>query len=324
MRRLKPGEYKTFEQLVSLKQKTLLKVMDRCLREKYAKVETTKDYIIAEGNIPIALVAHLDTVHRTPVENLYYDQVKNVMWSPEGLGADDRAGVYSILQIVKSGLRPHIILTTDEETGGLGAQALADKYSEAAPFTDLKYMIELDRRGINDCVFYDVANPKFTNHIESFGFVTDYGSFSDICTLSPVWKKCSVNLSVGYIDEHTLAEHLHVNAMLNTIDKVKRILQQKEIPDFEYIEQPAYYNYGNVYGYFPDEAPNWVKCDKCGSYHIDWEMFPIKGMDGKTKFFCNDCIDTNVEWCRNCGEAYEVDKLSYRDLCPDCRGVKSE
>lgn len=60
------------------------------------------------------------------------------MWSPQGLGADDRAGIFAIIQIIKSGLRPHIILTTDEEVGGVGADLLS---KNGNPFADLRYII---------------------------------------------------------------------------------------------------------------------------------------------------------------------------------------
>ena len=43
----------------------------------------TDQYIFAKGNIPIMLVAHLDTVHKTPVKELFYDKKKDVLWSPE-------------------------------------------------------------------------------------------------------------------------------------------------------------------------------------------------------------------------------------------------
>ena len=95
------------------------------LRKIYPTVLETKDYICAEGVIPIALVAHMDTVFFKPATTIYYDRQKNTMWSPMGLGADDRAGVFAIIQILQSGLRPHIIFTTDEEKGCLGAEALA-------------------------------------------------------------------------------------------------------------------------------------------------------------------------------------------------------
>jgi putative aminopeptidase FrvX len=81
-----------------------------------------------------------------------------VIWSPDALGADDRAGVFAIIKILQSGLRPHIIFTTDEETGGYGAKALT---SNACPFQDVRYFIELDRQGALDCVFYNCDNKHF-------------------------------------------------------------------------------------------------------------------------------------------------------------------
>ena len=99
MRVLKDSDYKLLERLVSLTQKELRNTMIQYLKSKYDNCIVTKDYIVAIGEIPIALVAHMDTVFKTPVSNLYYDRQKNVLWSPEGLGADDRAGVFAILKI---------------------------------------------------------------------------------------------------------------------------------------------------------------------------------------------------------------------------------
>jgi hypothetical protein len=180
MRVLSDSDYKLFERLVSLSQKELKKAMSQYLKAKYDNVIFTKDYLVAIGDIPVALVAHLDTVYRTPVSNLYYDQRKGVLWSPDGLGADDRAGIFAILKILQDGYRPSVIFTTDEEKGGLGASALA---MNPCPIPNLKYMIELDRRGSNDCVFYDCYCPEFVDYVESFGFCEKYGSFSDISFL---------------------------------------------------------------------------------------------------------------------------------------------
>ena len=157
MRLLKDNDYKTFERLCGLSQEGVKKTMSLYLKSKYKKVIETPDYICAEGDIPIALVAHMDTVFPIPAREIFYDRSKNVIWSPSGLGADDRAGVFAILQILKQGLRPHVIFTTDEESGALGAMALGN---EECPFKDLRYIIELDRRGANDCVFYDCDNPE--------------------------------------------------------------------------------------------------------------------------------------------------------------------
>ena len=326
MRVLKNEDYKLFERLVSLTQKGMHKVMSSYLEAKYEKVIKTEKYIVAIGNIPIALVAHMDTVFKYPVDNLYYDERKGVLWSPEGLGADDRAGIFAIIQIVKTGLRPSIILTTDEEVGALGASELADL---DCPIPDLKYMIQLDRRGTNDCVFYDCYNPTFIEYVESFGFVEKWGSFSDISVLMPAWQICGVNLSVGYEDEHSVSEVLHIRALFDTISKVEKMLQVEEIPTFEYEELKAHWNpaaWGAIktisssYKYTTDDDLDdyGAHCAGCRKLFSEYEMYPVKSKPSVTKLFCPDCIVDKVSWCSVCGEGYEIASSSAPNLCASC------
>ena len=86
---LNDKELAFMEQFFQMTQKELLMAMKGYLEQRYDNVIATKDYVVAIGDIPIALVAHLDTVFKYPPEEIYYDRVKNVMWSPAGLGADD-------------------------------------------------------------------------------------------------------------------------------------------------------------------------------------------------------------------------------------------
>ena len=310
MRVLKTSEYRTIEQLVALSQKELKEAMELFLKNKYKNIIKTDKYICATGDIPVALVAHLDTVFARPAVDVYYDPRKNVLWSPDGLGADDRAGIYAIVEIINSGLRPHIIFTTDEEAGGIGAKALANR---ACPFEDLKYIIQLDRRGAVDCVFYDCFNPDFTTYIESFGFVENWGTFSDISILCPAWKVCGVNLSIGYYDEHSYVETLNVGHMYNTIEKVKTILKQETFPTFKYKRAIR-----NHFSYLRKPTDDTVICCKCGFEREEVDTFPTKALDGSTKYYCLDCVDTGIEWCLNCQEPFEVDINSPSYYCKDC------
>ena len=318
MRVLRENDYKTFEKLCGLSQEGLKRTLGLVLRSKYEKVVETPDYIYAIGNIPIALVAHMDTVFVKPATEVFYDRQKNVIWSPMGLGADDRAGVFAIIQIIKKGLRPHIIFTTDEESGACGATALG---KEQCPFEDLRYIIELDRRGADDCVFYDCENPEFTNYIESFGFVESIGSFSDICMICEDWGVAGVNLSIGYRDEHSVSEVLFVGHMLNTIDKVVSMLTTPidTIPKFKFI--PAPYAMGWWYrGYFNQNYDN-CHCFLCDGEFKTEDMIPVKLRDNTIKNFCIDCIVNNVKWCHNCGEAYEPTTDDKTELCNDCKHI---
>ena len=314
MRILSDGNLKLFEQIVKMNEVSLLKTMNTYLKRFYNKVTYTKDYVYAIGDIPITLVAHVDTVFKERPEDVFYDRVKNVLWSPQGLGADDRAGVFAIINIVKSGLRPHIIFTTGEEMGGLGARVLT--YKEPKPFAEMKYIIQLDRQGKDDCIFYECDNIKFIEYIESFGFHEEYGSFSDISELCPTWKIAGVNLSIGYKNEHSFIEILYIDYFLSTVEKVKKMLKDvNNINSFEYI--PALYSLSSL------NPTSLYKCKNCGKIFTEYELFLVKGIDGKNVYYCPDCIYGNVNWCDSCGKAYEIDFREDTTIkkCKDCRDI---
>lgn len=326
MRVFKENDFQILERLISMNQKKVKKTVSTFLKKKYPKVIEDKEFIIAEGNIPIALVAHMDTVwekdsfHKR--DKIFYDVRRGVMWHPHGAGFDDRAGVFAILKIIKDGFRPHIIFTTDEEKGGIGAVALTEKFPKS-PFSDLKYIIELDRANEADCVFYDCYNEDFINYVESFGFVEAWGSFSDIGLICPEWKIAGVNLSIGYKDEHTRSEILQANALLLTIDKVEKMLSQvNNIEPFKYIASPYYsYLYPLDYDGLDFEYGGMiVKCKKCGQYIEEFNSIPVKNKDGGLSWRCCDCIiDEHIGWCHYCGEAFEKDDVK-ETLCNDCKG----
>ena len=249
MQTLKPSEVKCLEQICSLNQQGLMNVMKKLLSKYFTSTIYTKDYLIGIGEIPVAVIAHMDTVFPKPPKDMFYDRQKNVMWAPTGAGFDDRVGVYAIIRLLSKGYKPTVILTTDEEMGVIGAEKLTKDFPQ--PTMDLKYIIELDRRGSVDCVFYDCANTKFEDYIESFGFVTNWGSFSDISVICPAWEIAGVNLSIGYENEDSTSEHLFVGHMLATIQKVEKMFEDidnadkfKYIPDrwskFLYKWDPAY------------------------------------------------------------------------------------
>ncbi len=234
MKNLKPDEYQLFTALCDTPQSQLLEILASSLEKFGYSITKTKKYITAEGSIPICLIAHLDTIEGNRyLKSYYYDKEKNVIWSPDVLGADDRAGIFAIIKILQFGLRPHIIFTTDEEIGGYGAK---DLVSNPCPFQDVRYFIELDRQGSLDCVFYNCNNKDFELYVESFGFITEQGTFSDISIICPKWKIAGVNLSIGYQNEHSYAEFLNVNYFWETIEKVKQMLTVEEYPEqFIYI-----------------------------------------------------------------------------------------
>ena len=283
-----------YQNLLQANEAGLHKVMHKFLKGKYNTIIHTKEYTIAVGDIPIALVAHMDTVFKFPptTDMLYFDQEKHVMWSPNGCGHDDRAGIFAIIQIINMGLRPSVILTTGEEQGGIGAMAIVEDYP-ACPIKDLKFMIELDRQGEDDCVFYQCANENFFKYIKKFGFIKRKGSYSDISFLMSMWEICGVNLSVGYFDEHTYAEYLNYDYLWNTIHKVVNILKQDNIPNFKYKE--VRFNKQDAY----------VPCDKCQTLTSLKNAFKVKLPENGFEYRCCNCIaDPMIMFCGHCGDPF--------------------
>ena len=102
----------------------------------------------------------------------------------------------------------------------------------------LKLIIEIDRHGSNDAVFYNCANPDFEEYIASKGFKTAQGSFSDISLIAPELGIAAVNLSSGYYHAHSLHEFINRSDLDNTIQKVIKIVSdvaKPDFPKFEYI-----------------------------------------------------------------------------------------
>lgn len=230
--------------------------------------EDGNGYLYGKGDIPIMLIAHLDTVHKEKPRQIYVDSEEKVMWSPEGIGGDDRCGVYLILSILKK-YKPYVLFLEDEETGGIGARKLIETGME---MPNINFIIELDRRNNNDCVFYDCDNKDFKEYIKSFGFVEKNGTFTDICVLNEVWDVASVNLSVGYVNEHTNCEIIHLDWLKETYEKVCKILEDKESKYYNFqkeeIEYKPLYKKNNKRDEYAYDDYGYI--DEDGKYHY-WE-----------------------------------------------------
>lgn len=192
-----------------------------------------KMYTYYPGTIPIMLVAHVDTVHRETPSEVILDEKHWIAWSPTGLGADDRAGVWAILSILHAGWRPHVLFTDGEETGGKGAKEALKAFTPRG----VHCLIEMDRRNSNDSVFYSNDNQKFKKWVNHFGFTEAFGSYTDISDLMPAWKLAGVNLSIGYYDAHSKQEHLRLLEAHATIKKVCKMLATPPKKVVPYVEK---------------------------------------------------------------------------------------
>lgn len=213
----------------------------------------------------IGLVSHIDTLATRGVD-LYLDN--GHLRNTKGvLGADDRAGVYTLLKIVEdSEIKPVIIFTNYEERGGIGVGVLCrDKAYDL--FTDLvDFFVEPDRKGTDEYVYYsDYLPEEFATFVESFGLHECIGSYSDVKDLSECTSIPHINMSIGYFGQHTICETLSLMDLDYAVKRLMVMLQADDLPNVRLSEEKAkemreakwakykgaslgYGYYGNSYG----------------------------------------------------------------------------
>lgn len=252
---------KTFEDICRMTQPEVKAYMKSYLISQKYNVVDENGFLYAKGTVPVLLVAHMDTVHKAQCKTI--NNVNGRLTSPQGIGGDDRCGVFIIANLVKE-LNCSVLLCEDEEKGGIGAKKFTsatykrtdengnevkEKYIE---HLDVNYMVEFDRKGNNDAVFYSCDNTDFIDFVEDMtNFKCSTGSFSDISILMPAAKLAAVNLSCGYYNAHTVVEYVVYDEMMDTIEAAKTLIKEKCDKPFEYVPKkytpPTRSNYSNYH-----------------------------------------------------------------------------
>ncbi|MBQ3725784.1 MAG: M28 family peptidase [Selenomonadaceae bacterium] len=219
---LRPSQKQLFKRLVKkFKGKTLI---------------SKGNFILVHGQAPVMLVAHLDTVHEEPIKDICVSADGNILMSPQGIGGDDRCGCFALVKVYRlSKIKPWLLFCCDEEIGGLGAKKFClahQQHQLPKEINDLKFLVELDRKGSRDAVYYHCDNPDFEAYISGKGFKTAQGSFSDISVIAPELGIAAVNLSCGYYAAHTRHEYINRSQLDDVIHKVVDIVADSSRHDF--------------------------------------------------------------------------------------------
>ena len=260
------------EDYLKLTQKEIFSLLSR----KYLNEALVNEggYILVPGKAPIMLLAHLDTVHKEPVKQICKSPDENILMSPQGVGGDDRCGVYALIKAREvSPVKPWLLFTCDEEIGGVGANIFAEEHKRGKlpkELDTLKLLIEIDRKGSRDAVYYDCDNPEFEKYITSKGFVTAHGSFSDISVIAPELGVAAVNLSSGYYNAHTLHEYINrkqLEAVIRVVIGIVADSVKTDFPKYEYSKRAQkFIRASNAWKFSDDATPNDLPVDLAGMY----------------------------------------------------------
>lgn len=261
---------------------------------------------------------HIDTVHSVAEsdgthQDLLYDPTFNQIFLQKNqksgcLGADDGAGIYVMLKMIKAKVPGTYIFHTGEERGGIGSRAVLAKHR--ALLDDFSRAIAFDRKcALGDSPEVIVTQGGRACASTSFGSVlvaelnkhgtfaqpwvlSHGGSFTDTKVYADVIPEC-INLSCFYEQAHSPAESLDVDnleALVLAVCKIKwddLKASRKPAPEVREPYQQPMGGYGGYGGYgssgkpatgFPT-APK--KSKKGGTanaqrdfYHDDFPMEP--------------------------------------------------
>ena len=289
-----------FINICKMTQAEVKEYMKQYLTELNYEVIDEDGFLYAKGDVPVLLVAHMDTVHKQQCDiiNLNNGRIS----SPQGIGGDDRCGIYLISRIVKE-KHCSVLLCEEEEKGAIGAKKFIK--TDYINNLDVNYMVELDRRGNCDAVFYSCDNAEFTDFVlDATGFEEAHGSFTDISELMPASKIAGVNLSSGYYNAHHIDEYVIMSDMETTLDAAMILIESKCDEPFEYVAKkckwtrpastymPSKYQYQfNFFNDYPTMSPAEVELENTD---IELEVLVPDEMEiekaiyvsGKTKAEC--------------------------------------
>jgi len=219
------------------------------------------NYHLTIGENPTVLwSSHTDTVTRK-------EGRQNVKWVSKGvlglnngqqgqcLGADDGAGVWLMMELIKAQKPGHYVFHRDEEIGGLGSTWIS-KNSYVLP-DSIRCAIAMDRCDTRDVIthqgFSRCASDQFAKSLcrqLPAGMVPDdTGVFTDTANYVDLIDECT-NLSVGYQRNHGKDETLDTVFLRELRDCLLKLDYSKlefsrKAGDMEYVD---YYGHSAYYG----------------------------------------------------------------------------
>lgn len=309
---------KKFEMICQMSQLRVKKYVEEMLKMTHTDITVGDGFVFAKGTFPVLLVAHMDTVHDLLPDLIVYDFEKDTISCAEGIGGDDRCGIYMILEIIKN-YNCSVLFCEDEEIGCVGARKFVE--TDLAKELEFNYAIELDRKGSNDAVFYECDNEDFEEFITKEFYKTAYGSMSDISVVAPALGCAAVNLSCGYYNAHTTKEYVVLGEMEKGIEEVCKVLERTTEEDkFEYIEREYdNYYYGSYYSgsYYKGNSYN-----NFGNYNAGW--YDVYEHDSFTNYYLIEYNNEKgkTDWFETyaVSEAEAVGRflMWYPGLCYNC------
>ena len=166
--------------------------------------------IVCIGNAPILWSAHTDTVHakdgRQAVQRLGHELRLAKKRAGLCLGADDGAGVWLLLEMIRANVSGLYVFHAGEEHGGLGSTWLAKNRADL--LHGYQAAIAFDRKGTSSIITHqgsrtcsDAFAMSLSTKLGGTYSCDDTGTFTDTASYEHLIGECT-NVSVGYLNNH--------------------------------------------------------------------------------------------------------------------------
>jgi len=182
------------------------------------------------GDKPSTMFAcHLDTATsaRTNINHIFEGDIIKTDGTSI-LGADDKAGVAIILNMIENNIPGLYYFFLGEEVGCLGSKKVAEVH-KTAPLENIKKVISFDRRGTTSIITHQCSSRCCSDEfgtalgealnkagLEVYGNDTvlaykndPTGLYTDSAQFTKIYPECT-NISVGYQSEHTFNEQQNI------------------------------------------------------------------------------------------------------------------
>ena len=221
------------------------------------------------GESDVMFTSHLDTATSA------YTKVNHVIdgniIKTDGtsiLGADDKAGVTVMLNMIEKQVPGLYYFFLGEEVGCVGSKKVAEKQKvEKIPY--INKVISFDRRGTDSIITFQASSrccsdkfgeelSKRLNEVEStFKYKNDpTGVYTDSAQFVKIYPECT-NISVGYYSEHTFSERQDIEHLTKLAEACTKI-DWNTLPverDPSKVEYSSYGGYGRWGGWDDEYYP---------------------------------------------------------------------
>jgi len=228
----------------------------------YLQKDEFGNLFIKIGDTNTMFTSHLDTATSTfkPVKHV----IKGSMIGTDGstiLGADDKAGVTIMLNMIENGVPGLYYFFLGEEVGCVGSKKLANKV-RTLPLERINKVVSFDRRGTTSVITHQAygrcCSDEFANDLSEklnlagmTGMKPDpTGIYTDSAQFTTLISECT-NISVGYYDEHTGRERQDIEYLEQLADACVRVNWEELVVK----RDPSVYEsaYSGGYGYGWDD-----------------------------------------------------------------------